>query len=131
MFGFGGRRKFNGTVDTKLNNEYQIDTNNLKNPKFPGSLRYLEMIDLAWSQKLSADEAALYIAVLYFSGILRKGHVAEANALRERIQSIGAFCLPRGMISQEWWDKFSSEVEKVSAECEVSKYDDFDDDIPY
>ena len=37
MFGFGNRKKYNGIVDTKLNNEYQIATRD--NPSFRAFLR--------------------------------------------------------------------------------------------
>jgi hypothetical protein len=52
MFGSGifanKRKKYNGTVDTKLKNEYQIATRD--NPSFPGALAYLGLIDNAWAE---------------------------------------------------------------------------------
>ena len=131
MFGFGDRRKFNGTVDTKLNNEYQIDTNQGTNPSFPGPIFYGEMLDIAWFKKLTVDEAALYIATLYFCGVLEKGRIDEAKKVHSRIYSVASFCLPRRMISQQWWDKFSNEIEKVAAKCALNLNEEFDDDIPF
>ena len=109
MFGFGGRKKYNGVVDTKLNNEYQIATRN--NPGFPGILAYLQLIDCAWSAKMSEDEGALYIATLYYSGTLKQGLHTEASALLSRIRSVVQFGLSKGMISQTQWDKCSSAID--------------------
>jgi len=66
MFGSGRRKRYNGAVDVKLNNEYQINTQN--SPGFPGALAYLRL-DNAWNGKMSEDEAALYIATLYCCGL--------------------------------------------------------------
>ncbi|MFI8609315.1 hypothetical protein ACIGFL_13470 [Pseudomonas sp. NPDC077649] len=118
MFGLGGRKKYNGIVDTKLNNEYQIETRNNKN--FPGMLAYLELIDNAWNSKMSADEGALYIATLYYCGILKHGLRDTANQLYSRIQSISRFGINSGTISQERWMKFSAAIAKAKIEAAVS-----------
>ena len=114
MFGFGNRKKYNGIVDTKLNNEYRIATRN--NPSFPGMLAYLELIDNAWNVKMSEDEGALYIAVLYYCGILKHGHTKEAADLLPRIHSIVQFGLPKGMITQARWAKFSDAIQQANAD---------------
>lgn len=64
MFGLGGRRKYNGAIDQRLNNEYQIQTQGNRN--FGGPFFYLELIDNAWQAKMTEDEGALYIATLYY-----------------------------------------------------------------
>ena len=117
MFGFGNRKRYNGAVDTKLNNEYQTATRD--NPNFPGMLAYLEIIDNAWNTKMSESEGALYIATLYYCGILKHGLHTEAEALRSRIESIVAFDLPRGMISQTRWSKFSEAIEQAFQEADT------------
>jgi hypothetical protein len=117
MFGFGNRKKYNGSVDIKLNNEYQIPTRS--NPSFPGMLAYLELIDNAWAAKMSEDEGALYIATLYYCGIRKRGVTAEADALYSRIQSVVGFGLPKGLISASRWSKFSSAIQEANHEAGI------------
>ena len=118
MFGFGNRKKYNGALDTKLNNEYQIAT--LDNPSFPGMLAYLKLVDNAWNAKMSEDDGALYIATLYYCGILKHGHHSEACGLYSRIQTIANFGLQNGMISQVRWKKFSTEIRQANTDAGVS-----------
>lgn len=115
MFGFGNRKKYNGAVDIKLNNEYQIPTRD--NPSFPGMGAYLKLIDNAWNTKMTEDEGALYIATLYYCGILKHGLHDEASTLHSRIQSIVSFGLPKGIISQARWAKFSGAIQQVNQEA--------------
>lgn len=135
LFGIGDKRKkYNGTVDTKLNNEYQICTNNSQNQSFPGVIKYFELIDAAWNEKMNVDEAALYIATLYWAALFENGKTKEAKPVRARIESVGKFGLEKGMISQKWWNKFYSAIETVTERFEAKKppsYDEFDDDIPF
>lgn len=119
MFGFGRKRKlYNGTVDTKLNNEYQIPTRD--NPKFPQVLAYLNLIDNAWGANFSEDEAALYIATLYYCGILKNGDHTEAGGLFSRIQSIVQFGLSRGMISEKVGSAVLRDIQKANAAAGIS-----------
>jgi hypothetical protein len=117
MFGFGDRKKYNGAIDIKLNNEYQIATRD--NSNFPGMLAYLDLIDNAWKAKMSEDEGALYIATLYYCGILKRGLHTEAIPLLARIQSIVGFGLPKGMISQARWSKFSAAIQQAKQEAGI------------
>ena len=118
MFGFGRRNKYNGAVDTKLNNEYQIVTQG--NPGFPGALAYLELIDNAWNAKMSEDEAALYIATLYYCGTVKEGLHAEAGPLLSRIHTIVQLGLPKGRISQARWDKLSGAIQQANNEASIA-----------
>lgn len=118
MFGFGNRKKYNGAVDSKLNNEYQIATRD--NPNFPGMLAYLDLIDNAWNVKMSQDEGALYIATLYYCGLLKHELYTEANALHSRIQSIGTFGLSKGIISQARWTKFSDAIQQAKQDAGIA-----------
>ena len=81
MFGLfkNKRKQFNGLVDTKLNNDYQIQTRD--NSKFPGVIAYLEFLDIAVSARMNETEAAMYIATMYFYGLCKHGHAQEARRL--------------------------------------------------
>ena len=115
MFGFGRREKYNGAVDTKLNNEYQISTRD--NSLFPRAIAYLKLIDTAWTSKMSEDEAALYIAALYYLGILKHEHHELARELHARIQSVGTFGHDKGTISDRVWGAVSRDVQRATAEA--------------
>jgi len=109
MFGlFKNRKKYNGQVDIKLNNEYSIRTKG--NPHFPAIMAYLELIDIAWNSQMSEDEAAMYIATLYFSGLCKNGYGAEASALLPRIVDIAEFGVNKGLISDQRWQKFAGAI---------------------
>lgn len=110
MFGIGQRKKYNGTVDIKVNNEYQISTRN--NPEFPRLPEYLSKIEEAWSGGLSEDEAALYIACLHYGALLHGNQIERADALLARINTIGQFNLRRGIIIEERWEALYEIVEK-------------------
>lgn len=111
MFGlFKNRKRYNGTVDTKLNNEYQIKTRD--NDLFPGMMAYLGLIDNAWGAKMSEDEAAMYIATLYYCGLKQHKHHAEARAVGRRISEVGQFGVSRGSISMEHASKFLAAMEE-------------------
>jgi len=117
MFGFGkkeNRKQFNGTVDTKMNIEYQIQTKD--NERFPGILAYLEYLDIAWKAKMNDDEAAMYMATLYYCGLIKNGYTDEAEPLGKRVQNIADFCVPKGMISEERWSKFSGAIASAKYE---------------
>lgn len=119
MFGIGRLKKYRGLVDTKLNNEYQIKTKD--NPLFPGVMVYLGLIDNAWKAKMSEDEGALYIATLYYSGIVKKGYNAEASGLLKRILEIVEFGISRGMISNERWRDFSQAITNANKDEELEE----------
>jgi len=114
MFGlFGNRKKYNGTVDTKLNNEYQINTQ--KEP-FPGPLAFLKLLDAAWAANMNEDEAAMYVASLYFCGLLKAGHEQSAENLYDRIHHVGEFGLSKGMISRERYEGLFEAINKAIEE---------------
>ncbi|MFZ1642560.1 MAG: hypothetical protein WAV07_14245 [Candidatus Contendobacter sp.] len=113
MFGFKNRKQYNGTVDTKLNDDYGIATRD--NPKFPGVLAYLKMIDEAWAAKFTEEEAAMFIATLYYSGLKREGYHAEARALGLRLSSTGQADFAAGRISTHRLAAFMAAVEKANA----------------
>lgn len=118
MFGFRNRKKYNGSVDVKLNNEYQIPTQD--NPKFPGVLQYLALIDESWNNYASEDECAMQIATLYVCGLFRQHLWEEARLIAERMDHIGPFGIKHGLIRSEVWDKCIALVEKTQREVSVS-----------
>lgn len=50
----------------RLGEGYGVATH--ENPKFPGVLAYLKMLDRAWDSKFTEEEVAMFIATLYYSG---------------------------------------------------------------
>lgn len=113
MFGFRNRKQYNGTVDAKINDGYGIATKD--NAKFPGVLAYLRMIDQAWDSKFTEEEAAMYITTLYYSGLMREGHAAEAKALASRLATMGQTDFTDGKISMHRLATFMAAVEKANA----------------
>ena len=101
MFGFGKRKKYNGAIDTKLNSEYQIKTRD--NPSFPGVLAYLERIDGFWNANLSEDQGALILATVYYCGTVKAGDTSEAERLLQRINTVAASDVNKGLISETFW----------------------------
>lgn len=105
---FRSRPKFNGAVDTKLNNEYQINT---RREPFPGPLAFLKLLDVAWGADMNEDEAAMYVATLFFVGILRSGDEAGAEALLDRLNQVGDFGVAHGMIARFRHEKFRAAID--------------------
>lgn len=118
MFGFGKRKKYNGAADIKINIEYQIITQD--NPNFPGVIAYLELIDNAWNAKMSEDEGALYIAILYYCGLVKHGLHEEAKSRLSRIDAIVNVGLSKGSIAQARWDKFFGAIQQSNQEAGIS-----------
>ncbi len=111
MFGLRNRKRYNGAVDERLSSEYAIVTRD--NPKFPGMLKYLAMIDEAWYAKFTEEEAAMFIASLYYSGLIRTGD-SEASDLAERISSVGVRDMGKGKISMQRYAVFLAHIENAT-----------------
>lgn len=110
MFGlFKSRKTYNGTVDAKLHNEYQIKTR--ENALFPGTLAYLRLLDDAWARRMNEDEAAMFVACCYYTGLIKHGHGQAALPVRDRINSVGQFGVENQMISIRWVAHFMSIIE--------------------
>jgi hypothetical protein len=114
VFGFGKKKRndFNGAVDTKLNNEYQIQTRS--NELFPGSIAYLGFLDIAWKAKMNEHEASMYMAILYYCGLIDNGHYDVAEPVGQRIQAVSEFCLPKGMIGEAHWKRFNKAIHEAA-----------------
>lgn len=114
MFGlFKNRKRFNGDVDTKINNEYDIQTRN--NPLFPSMTRYLQVLDEAWASKFTEDETALFVATLYYTGLLKANRSDLAEPLRKRLASVPQFGLEKGTISMQRAAVFLGHIEQAQA----------------
>jgi hypothetical protein len=119
MFGFRNRKKYNAAVDVKLNNEYQIRTQD--NPNFPGILKYLQLIDVSWNDKGSEDECAMQIASLYLCGLFRHSLWDEGRVVSGRFNHVGPYGVERGLIRQEVWKKCVALVERTQREVSKPK----------
>jgi hypothetical protein len=118
MFGPSDRRKkYNSTVNGLIREAYQIAIQD--NPKFPGILAYLKLIDTAWYGKWTAEKAAFYIAVVYYEGLVRHGYWDEATSLRTQIYNTASIGHSRGLIAQKTWEGFMSEVDRISNEGNI------------
>jgi len=113
MFGLGKKRKnFNGAVDTRLNNEYQIVTDSEANPLFPAPLAYLNHLDQQWNNKLNEHEAALVIACMYFCGCAEGDEREEALRVHERILAVSQFGVAHGQVDEAKWELMRGLCEK-------------------
>jgi len=119
MFGFRNRKKYNAAVDVKVNNEYQIQTQD--NPNFPGILKYLEIIDVSWNSNASEDECAMQIATLYLCGLFRHALWDEARAVASRFDQLGPYGVRRGLIRAEVLAKCVTLVENTKREVSQHK----------
>lgn len=112
MFGiFKNRKKYNGAVDAKLNNEYQIETRG--NNFFPSLDSYLKLLDTAWDAQMNEDEGAMYLASLYAAGLKKHGFYDVAWPVVERLTAVGKFGVSHGMIRIDLADKFMAAVESA------------------
>lgn len=115
MFGFGARKRYNAKVDTILTNDFQIVTDNSANPRFPGILKYLELIDDIYYAKESAELAASSLATQYYVGLIKNGSDSDrkdAEALLVRIQTLMREYLANGLIEQGHFDYTSKGLEE-------------------
>jgi len=118
MFGFGkSKEKFRGEVDIKLNNEYQIITNNSINDKFCGILQYVEIIDICQKHGFNVDESAMHMAVNYYCGLFKNNYVDEAKKLYETIERVVNFGLSKQMISKDKWEHHQKIIKREQDKC--------------
>jgi hypothetical protein len=87
LFGMGkvdglDRRTFNSRIRDLLEQRIGIETDNCKNPRFPGVLAFGRHLDTAWYNKVNPDWAALSLAVAYLDGCTKAGDDAVAEACR-------------------------------------------------
>ncbi|WOF41725.1 hypothetical protein KNJ79_10660 [Sphingopyxis indica] len=87
MFGFGrvdglNRKEYNNRVKNLLENRFAIDTDHMRNPRFPGIITFGQLIDQGWFQKCCPEDNALFIALAYWEGCAKEGGLGLAEALR-------------------------------------------------
>ena len=113
MFGFRNRKKYNGSVDTKLNNEYGIQTQG--NSNFPGAIAYLGLIDAPFNNGVTEDECALQIATLYLCGTFKHNLHGESKAIEARMKQVVPFGIKTKQIRNEIWEKCNAMIERSRA----------------
>ena len=113
MFGFRNRKKYNGSVDTKINNEYGIKTRG--NSNFPGAIAYLGMIDAPFNNVSTEDECALQIVTLYLCGAIKHNLHSESKAIQERAKQVVPFGIKAKQIREELWEKCSAMLDRSRA----------------
>lgn len=87
MFGLGkvdglSRREWNSRVKDLLEHKIGIQTDNARNPNFPGILTFGHLLDQGWYQKVCPEDNALYIALAYWEGCAKAGGAAQLEARR-------------------------------------------------
>lgn len=129
MFGiFKNRKKYNGAVDAKLNNEYQIETR--ENEFFPGINAYLQLLDTASNAQMNEDEAAMYVASLYAAGLKKHGFYDIAWPVVERLIAVGRFGVERGMIRVALADSFMNAVDSARPDLQPTPAPAQKEDLP-
>jgi hypothetical protein len=68
---------------------------------------------------MSEDEGALYIATLYYCGLVQNGLQEKAEHLFARIQSVVEFGVPRGLISPLRWSNFSEAIRQADIQAGI------------
>ena len=114
MFGFGKSiEQFRAEVDVKLNNEYQIITDNSKNKYFPGIFAYADLIDFCKKKAgWNADETAMHIAINLYCGLLKIGLFEDAEKTFSQIERVVGFGLKKNLISQKVWGNHQKIIER-------------------
>ena len=101
MFGFSrvdglNRKEWNTRVRNLLENRFEIVTNHQLNPSFPGILVFGQLLDEGWHQKACPEDAAVYVALIYWSGKAKAGRDGSQEA-RQLVDSITDFILEIAM----------------------------------
>lgn len=104
---FGRKRKrFNGDVDQKIVCDYGIQTRG--NPDWPGPLAYLEFLDTPWRNNWNADEAALFMAMNFYLGLVDAGRYDEAATVHDKIRAVAEANVSAGQVGQAKWEHFQA-----------------------
>lgn len=96
MFDFLGvkRKRYNGDVAALL-------------PSFgftaeeAGAWKVLEVLDIAWSQKYSEYEGALFVSYLFLSGIIKEKDIPRSKKVINRIKEVQPSWLSMGLVRHE------------------------------
>lgn len=114
---FGGKRKrYNGDVSALLPAfDFTIED--------AGAWKTLEALDIAWSQNYSKYEAALFLAYLFLSGLLKEKDIYRAKIIIARINQIQPDWVARGIVREEIANRLAKKGEEWinSAAIEIRK----------
>jgi hypothetical protein len=117
---FGGgkdRSQYDRQVDTILTNDFQIQIDSVKNPRFPGILKYRQMVDEVWAGDGTPEASALRVALPYYGGLAKSDVLAnrtDAAALLPRIQRLMREYLTSGAIKQDRFDYYANVLLKYT-----------------
>lgn len=117
MFFFKNRQKYNGKVDGIITEGYRIATRD--NDKFPGLTKYLELLDACWAERYTEQEAAMFVAALYYSGLMANGYLKEASALMKNIAAMGHAASASGEISANRMMAFMAHIEVANKRARI------------
>lgn len=113
------RRRYNGAVDIRLRNEYQIETNG--NNHFPELTEYLNFIKLSKKNSMNADETALHIATLYYCSLLSAQMFEEASAVLLSIEALSLKHTLEGYISEQSYLKSLELISDAETEANIAE----------
>lgn len=104
------RKRYNGLIDTLLNERYHIDTKS--DPDFPGVMAYLELIDNGWGSKWSPEETSYYIATLLYCGLFDQGNTGKAEAVYNAMSPVVAEGIDTGCIRIDISRRFMQPIQE-------------------
>ncbi|OGI50300.1 MAG: hypothetical protein A3E57_07615 [Candidatus Muproteobacteria bacterium RIFCSPHIGHO2_12_FULL_60_33] len=101
---FNNRKKFNGHV-VELLPRFGFDLDEA------GVMKTASALDIAWQQKYSHYEAALYVAYLVFAGML-KANEPRAHDVIRCIRSTSSEWVSQGVVRENLASQFSSKADE-------------------
>jgi hypothetical protein len=105
---FNKRRRYNGAVATLLPAfGFTLDE--------AGTMKTLNVLDTAWQQKYNENEAALFVAYLFFHGVLKVDR-ARADEILARIKFVEGDWSRKGIVRKELASRFSAKANEWLAE---------------
>lgn len=117
---FGGKNRmdrdeYNDKVGQLIRDDFGFHPNSRVDPRFPGVLAYLELLDDVYYIDGPPEQAALRVMLPFFSG-LRKSELgkdqSDANLLFEKIKRNMHLYFSHGAISQDIFDQYSAILKK-------------------
>lgn len=108
---FTKRKQYNGQVATLLPAfGFNLDD--------AGTMKTLNTLDIAWQQGYNEYEAALYVAYLVFSGMLKAGS-PRADEVIGRIRFVQPEWVKKGIVREELATRFATKAEEWIASSGV------------
>ncbi|WP_027252382.1 hypothetical protein [Photobacterium halotolerans] len=101
---FNRRKKYNGKVAALLP-AFGFDLEEA------GVMKTVNVLDIAWNQKYSEYEGAIYVAYLVFSGMLKAGDT-RANEVMGKIEYVQNDWLSKGLVRKELASRFLSKAKE-------------------